>query len=120
MSKIHKIHIKGIKPATIQSAWRKVGLIPFNPDLVFSKIKELEPQNKRPVTPQNIQNAGFIQSSPLHRTPMTLAQFAKGSKYLQETLDIERERKKIERLFQGVQVSLITGFEAINQVETAA
>src|ERR1700721_644092 len=54
---------------------------------------------------------------------MTLAQFAKGSKYLQETLDIEREREKrgkIERLFRGVKVSLTTGFEAIDQIETAA
>jgi len=86
----------------------------------LSKIKELEPQNERPVTPQNTQNAGFIQSSPLHRTPTTLAQFAKGSKYLQETLGIEREREKIERLFRGVKVSLTTGFEAIDQIETAA
>jgi hypothetical protein len=51
---------------------------------------------------------------------MTLAQFAKGSKYLQETLDIEREREKIKRLFWGVRVSLITSFEAIDQIETAA
>ena len=40
MSKIHEIRTKGIKPATIQSAWRKVGLIPFNPDLILLKIKE--------------------------------------------------------------------------------
>ena len=52
---------------------------------------------------------------------MTLAQFAKGSKYLQETLDIKREREKrekIERLFRGIQVSLTTSFEAIDQIET--
>ena len=87
----------------------------------MSKIKELEPEKEMPVTPQNRQIARFIQSFPLRHTPTTLAQFAKGSKYLQETLDIKRERKvKIKRLFRGVQVSLTAGFEAMEQVESAA
>jgi hypothetical protein len=42
MQYLHKIRIAGLKESTIQSAWRKCGLIPFDPDVVLSQINELE------------------------------------------------------------------------------
>ena len=41
--KIDSIHQQTSKPSTIQSAFRATGLIPFNPSIVISKLKEVVP-----------------------------------------------------------------------------
>jgi hypothetical protein len=50
MKHFHEIRMKGLKENTIISAWRKCGLVPYNPDLGLSKIKELEvePRSQTP------------------------------------------------------------------------
>jgi hypothetical protein len=45
---IHNVRLNVMKSTTIQSAWAKTGLIPYNPDIVLSKIQLPTPL---PMTP---------------------------------------------------------------------
>jgi hypothetical protein len=76
MKHLHKIRTKGFKESTIISAWRKCGLVPFNPEIVLSQIKELKVK-PQPRTPEET----LLASSPLRRTPRTVPQFAQGSQF---------------------------------------
>jgi hypothetical protein len=126
MKHFHKIRMKGLKEHTIKSAWRKCGLVPFNPNVVLSKITELEVE-PRPMTPEKTP----AMSSPLRRTPRTVPQFAKGSKFilnilskLVSLLDPDDPASDIvlrfERIIRGLRAATVAGQEAIEQVETAA
>ena len=65
-----KFRSLAFKPSTIQSAWRKTGLIPFNPGIVLDKVRELLPPPPRESTPSH--------TAPLsvQETPRTVRQLA--------------------------------------------
>jgi hypothetical protein len=77
MKHFHEIREKGLKESIIKLAWRKCGLIPYNPDVVLSKIKELEVEP----WPKTLEKTPPI-SSPLCRTLRTIPQFAKGIDFM--------------------------------------
>lgn len=57
---------KAFKPTTIRSAWKKIGLIPYNPDLVVDKIcQQLPPSRAVTPPPQQVW-------LPLDQTPRTI------------------------------------------------
>jgi hypothetical protein len=55
MKKLYKIRVNGIKRYTIITSWGKVELIPYNPEIVLSKIKELDSKKASPTTLQKTQ-----------------------------------------------------------------
>ena len=57
------------KTTTIESAWKKTGLIPYNPSIVLNKVREILPP-PRPATPP------AQQFQPLAETPRTIRQIA--------------------------------------------
>ena len=63
------------KRTTVLSAWKKSGLIPFNPSLVLSKMAEFEggkkPEPEEPKTPQKPRHL----PDPLMRTPTTAQRY---------------------------------------------
>jgi hypothetical protein len=126
MKHFHEIRIRGLKAPTTKPAWRKCGLLPFCPEVVLSKITELEVE-PRPTTPEKTPPM----SSPLHRTPRTVPQFAKGSKFilnilskLVELLDPDDPASNVvlrfEHMIRGLRATTGAGQEAIEQVETMA
>jgi hypothetical protein len=92
----------------------------------LSKIKELEVE-PRPRTPKQTP----LMSSPLRRTPQTVPQFAKGSRFILELLkklveliDPDDPRSDVVECFKhmirGLRATTVAGQEAIKQVESAA
>lgn len=122
----YKIQMKGLKEHIIKLAQCKCSLVPFNPNVVLSKITELE------VKPQLMTlEKTLAMSSPLRRTPQIVPQFAKGSKFilnilskLVSLLDLDDPASNVvlrfERIIQGLWATTVAGQEAIKQVETAA
>ena len=43
---IHSIRSRTVKPSTVMSRWRQLGLIPFNPDIVLHKIRLTTPERR--------------------------------------------------------------------------
>jgi hypothetical protein len=68
---LHHIWVATFKPTSIKSAWEKTGLIPYNPELVLTKLRRqtavVRPSTPLPTTPI-VQLP--LQPAPL-RTPTT-------------------------------------------------
>lgn len=149
IAKLPEIRQKGIKKATIISAWKKAGLVPFDPQKVLDGITELEPEKlrsigipvDRPKTPPMPHldhegyaispdrlpvpyTEGYIDSSPLHVLPDSLRRYAKGTKYFNDFFkdhpEFEEQGIKFMRLTQAMQKDIVSGAEAVDALTQKA
>ena len=97
---IEGVRQQAFKSSTITSAFRKTGIIPFNPKVVLDVLEARRPQTPPPI----LQDHQLPFSSPFS-TPITLRQVNKVANQIQEEL-ISLEvaptlRNNIERLISG-------------------
>ena len=55
LANFQAIRNRAFKPTTVVSAWRKSGLIPYNPTVVLDHLVEFQPRDslERPATPED-------------------------------------------------------------------
>ena len=51
LAAFRRFHTQAFKPSSIISAWKKVGLMPYDPDLVLDQIRALQPTPQRGRSP---------------------------------------------------------------------
>ncbi|CZT49124.1 uncharacterized protein RSE6_09920 [Rhynchosporium secalis] len=145
---LDKIRERGIKRATVISAWMKAGLVPFNPSRVLNSITELEPEKSRviglapdrPKTPpmahldhegflrspdiSTAPDTGYIDSSPLRVPPDSLRRYAKGTRYFTDFFNSHPEFAeqvvKFAHLTQAMQKDIVSSAEAIDALTQKA
>ena len=96
LSALRSIRQQAFKPTTIVSAFRKTGLIPWNPDLVLSSLQESQIcLPSRPITPTH-------SIPPLLSTPHTIRSLKRQAEYLHDAEPTSPTFKKnLQRFIRG-------------------
>ncbi len=68
LAAFHHFRAKAFKPENVRSGWRKTGLIPFNPEVVLSKIRA---RNPAPAPQPRYRSVSFSLTPPPPSVPCT-------------------------------------------------
>ena len=113
LSALTSIRLQAFKQTTILSAFRKTGLLPYNPDRVLSLLHEHSspPQQRQPTTPPP--------APPLClTTPVTLRSLKRHAEYLQNTDPVSPTFKvNLDRFIKGSLAQAQMGVHASQQLE---
>lgn len=98
---IEGVRKQAFKPSTIQSAWKKTGIIPLNPQVILERLDSRRPRTPPPV----LQDHQMPFSSPFS-TPVTLRQVNKVTNQIYSELEdtegiSDTLRTNIDRLISG-------------------
>jgi gamma-glutamylcysteine synthetase len=102
LAAIRQIRQKAFKRTTIIHAWRDTGLVPYNPEVVLSKIrvKQVTPPPKET---ESITREGF----PTPRTPRSLAKIGK-----QLIRRMQVTKAALDRYIRGAEFQAFSGTQA--------
>ena len=110
LDKIDSIRQQTFKPSTIQSAFRATGLIPYDPSIVISKLREAAP----PPPPRSVQPSGSGPSMPL--TIATLK--AQGEELLHDAKNMSPDfQNRLKLVLQGGLALAQSGALAMEHME---
>ena len=98
LDQIESIRQRTFKPSTIQSAFRATGLIPFDPSIVISKLREAVPASSLPNT--EIPGSDFAATGSIPLTISTLR--AQGEELLLDAKDMSPDfQRRLKQVLQG-------------------
>ena len=106
LSVIHDVRRKALKPATILSAFKKTGIVPFNPLVILRPLRD-----RQAVTPDPEPASGEPQSSPF-TIPQNLRQINKLAR------DIQHMVSREDRLHEGMVFDIENFVEGSLQIAT--
>ena len=94
---------QAFKRTTIESAWKKAGLIPYNPSIVLDKVREMLPPPRQATAPAQ-------PFQPLAETPRTVRQIAEAGAELWMHPDLlEDLQRSVMRFAKGACASTRKG-----------
>lgn len=99
LAAFNQFRTKAFKPSTIKSAWQKTGLIPYNPEMVLTKIRALNPPKLHSPLP----TPSFSETITLPHTPKKAKDVAKEGQDIIQRMNNDEEitPERMRRFIKG-------------------
>jgi len=111
LTAINSIRQQTFKSSTIRSAFRATGLVPYNPTVVLTKLREAQTSPSPPTTPLRSPHS-------LPNTPLTIRSLKRQGEYLQQAaLDLSPSfQERLRCVLKGGMVQAISGKQAVKDL----